>query len=104
MRSLRRQIALVSQDPILFDDTDRQQHSLWQSERTHDQFEDAAKKAFAHDFILVKGGYETKIGDLGFLPVRRRKAANRLASAILRDPSICSWTSFPARSTQCPIG
>jgi ATP-binding cassette, subfamily B, bacterial MsbA len=94
LRSLRRQIALVSQDPILFDDTIGSNIRYGNRNATPEQIEDAAKKAFAHDFILVKGGYETKIGDLGSSLSGGEKQRIALARAILRDPSILILDEF----------
>jgi ATP-binding cassette, subfamily B, bacterial MsbA len=94
LRSLRKQIALVSQDPILFDDTIYNNIAYGNRKATKEQVEDAAKKAFAHDFILAKGGYETKIGDLGTTLSGGEKQRIALARAILRDPSILILDEF----------
>jgi ATP-binding cassette subfamily B protein/subfamily B ATP-binding cassette protein MsbA len=94
LRSLRRQIALVSQDPILFDDTIYNNICYGSRRSTKDQVEDAAKKAFAHDFILAKGGYETRLGDLGSSLSGGEKQRIALARAILRDPSILILDEF----------
>jgi len=94
LRSLRKQIALVSQDPILFDDTISNNIRYGNRKATKEQVEDAAKKAFAHDFILSKGGYETKIGDLGTTLSGGEKQRIALARAILRDPSILILDEF----------
>src|SRR5262245_36902211 len=53
LRSLRKQIALVSQDPILFDDTIASNIRYGNRKASPEQIEDAAKKAFAHDFIAA---------------------------------------------------
>jgi ATP-binding cassette subfamily B protein/subfamily B ATP-binding cassette protein MsbA len=94
LRSLRRQIALVSQDPILFDDTIGSNIRYGNRNATPEQVEDAAKKAFAHDFILAKGGYDTKIGDLGSSLSGGEKQRIALSRAILRDPSILILDEF----------
>jgi ATP-binding cassette, subfamily B, bacterial MsbA len=94
LRSLRRQIALVSQDPILFDDTIYNNICYGSRRASRDQVEDAAKKAFAHDFIVAKGGYDVKIGDLGSSLSGGEKQRIALARAILRDPSILILDEF----------
>jgi len=94
LRSLRKQIALVSQDPILFDDTIYNNILYGSRKATKEQVEEAAKKAFAHDFILAKGGYETKIGDLGTMLSGGEKQRIAFARAILRDPSILILDEF----------
>ena len=94
LRSLRKQIALVSQDPILFDDTIARNIRYGNRKATPQQIEEAAKKAFAHDFILAKGGYETRLGDLGSSLSGGEKQRIALARAILRDPSILILDEF----------
>jgi subfamily B ATP-binding cassette protein MsbA len=94
LRSLRKQIALVSQDPILFDDTIYNNIRYGSRKATPEQVEDAAKKAFAHDFIMVKGGYETRLGDLGMGLSGGEKQRIALARAILRDPTILILDEF----------
>ncbi|WP_020472666.1 ABC transporter ATP-binding protein [Zavarzinella formosa] len=94
LRSLRKQIALVSQDPILFDDTIGRNIKYGNRRATAEQIEAAAKKAFAHDFIMSKGGYDAKIGDLGGALSGGEKQRIALARAILRDPSILVLDEF----------
>jgi ATP-binding cassette subfamily B protein/subfamily B ATP-binding cassette protein MsbA len=94
LRSLRKQIALVSQDPILFDDTILNNIRYGHRTATKEQVEDAAKKAFAHDFIVAKGGYDVKLGDLGSSLSGGEKQRIALARAILRDPSILILDEF----------
>jgi ATP-binding cassette subfamily B protein/subfamily B ATP-binding cassette protein MsbA len=94
LRTLRKQIALVSQDPILFDDTITANIRYGNRNATQEQVENAAKKAFAHDFILSKGGYEVRIGDLGSSLSGGEKQRIALARAILRDPSILILDEF----------
>ena len=94
LRSLRKQIALVSQDPILFDDTIAANIRYGNRNATPEQVEDAAKKASAHDFILTKGGYNVRVGDLGSSLSGGEKQRIVLARAILRDPSILILDEF----------
>ncbi len=94
LRSLRKQIALVSQDPILFDDTIFKNICYGSRKSSKDDVEGAAKKAFAHDFIMLKGGYETKLGDLASSLSGGEKQRIALARAILRDPSILVLDEF----------
>jgi ATP-binding cassette, subfamily B, bacterial MsbA len=94
LRSLRKQLALVSQDPILFDDTIAANIRYGNRNATPEQVEDAAKKASAHDFILAKGGYDVRVGDLGSSLSGGEKQRIVLARAILRDPSILILDEF----------
>ena len=94
LRSLRKQIALVSQDPILFDDTIAANIRYGNRNATPEQVEQAARKASAHDFILAKGGYEVRVGDLGSSLSGGEKQRIVLARAILRDPSILILDEF----------
>jgi ATP-binding cassette subfamily B protein/subfamily B ATP-binding cassette protein MsbA len=94
LRSLRKQIALVSQDPILFDDSIATNIRYGNRNATQEQVEDAARKASAHDFILAKGGYEVRVGDLGSSLSGGEKQRIALARAILRDPSILILDEF----------
>ena len=66
-RSLRSQIGIVSQETFLFNDTVRANITYGQKDATQEQIEEAAKKAFAHRFIVeMPDQYETVIGDRGF--------------------------------------
>ena len=94
LRSLRKQIALVSQDPILFDDTIGRNIKYGFRQASQEQIETAAKQAFAHDFIMAKGGYDAKLGDLGGTLSGGEKQRIALARAILRDPSILILDEF----------
>ena len=94
LRSLRKQIALVSQDPILFDNTIFNNICYGSRKSPKEDVEAAAKKAFAHDFIMLKGGYETKLGDLASSLSGGEKQRIALARAILRDPSILVLDEF----------
>jgi ATP-binding cassette subfamily B protein len=50
---LRRQIALVPQDPVIFADTARANIRFGRPERTDAEVEEAARAAAAHDFLMA---------------------------------------------------
>ena len=66
LKSLRQLIGIVSQDIILFNDTVRANIAYGRKGATEQEIADAAKAAFAHDFILaLPQGYGTVIGERG---------------------------------------
>ncbi|NUP90337.1 MAG: ABC transporter ATP-binding protein [Candidatus Sumerlaeia bacterium] len=66
LRSLRRQIAIVTQESILFDDTVRANIAYGQDDIPLERVIEAAKAANAHQFIVeFPEGYDTVIGDRG---------------------------------------
>lgn len=89
LRSLRSQIGLVTQETILFDETIAKNIAYGQRHATREQVEMAAKRAYAHDFIVkLKDGYETRVGEMGLSLSGGQRQRLCLARAILRDPSI----------------
>jgi ATP-binding cassette subfamily B protein/subfamily B ATP-binding cassette protein MsbA len=90
MRELRSQIGLVTQEPLLFDDTVFNNIRYGTPNATKQQVIDAARKAHAHRFIeeLLEQGYETNVGQLGGRLSGGQRQRISLARAILRDPSI----------------
>lgn len=89
MESLRAQMALVSQDVILFNDTVRANIALGNLAATDTEIEAAAKAAAAHDFIVnLPDQYDTKVGDRGTKLSGGERQRISLARAILRDASI----------------
>jgi ABC-type multidrug transport system fused ATPase/permease subunit len=89
LRSLRRSIAIVTQDPIIFPGTVAENIAYGQPGATREQIEDAAKQAFAHDFILQKPeGYETNLGGLGAQLSGGQKQRINIARAIVRQSPI----------------
>jgi len=86
---LRRNIALVSQDPVLFDDTIYNNLLLGRMDATREEVEQAAKDAFAHDFILSQpNGYDTIVGERGGQLSGGQKQRIALARAFLRNAPI----------------
>ena len=98
LRWLRRQISLVSQEPTLFGTTifGNIQHGLigtqYESEIMEKQqalIESAARMANAHDFIMgLPEGYQTNVGERGFLLSGGQKQRIAIARAIVCDPKI----------------
>jgi len=86
---LRHQIALVSQDVILFDASVGENIALGADGANQAQIEEAAQKAFAHDFITdLPRGYNTRVGERGVLLSGGQKARISLARAFLRNAPI----------------
>src|SRR6267143_70429 len=89
LRSLREQIAVVPQEPILFGDTIRENIRYGRLDATQAEIEDAARAANATEFITrTPKGMETIVGERGVrLSVGQRQLI-AIARAILRDARI----------------
>ena len=84
---LRRQLAHVSQEPTLFNDTIEKNISFGCPGATQKDIEEASKQANAHDFISsFPSGYETSVGEVGTKLSGGQKQRIALARAILRKP------------------
>ena len=89
MASLREQIALVTQEPFLFDDTVRSNIAAGNPAATDAQIEAAAKAAAAHDFILqLPQGYDTVVGEAGLKLSGGQRQRIAIARAFLKDAPI----------------
>lgn len=89
LRSLRQQIGLVTQETILFDDSIFNNIAYGQRQATPAQVEEAARRAYAHEFITrLPHGYQTRIGEMGATLSGGQRQRLCLARAILRDPTI----------------
>lgn len=97
-RTLRRQMALVTQDTILFDDTIAANIAYGRRRATLEEIESAARQAYAHEFIeRLPLGYQTRIGSLGRTLSGGEKQRLALARAILRDPRILILDEFTSQ-------
>jgi ATP-binding cassette, subfamily B, bacterial MsbA len=90
LNSLRNQIGLVSQNVHLFNDTIANNIAYGRiGEYTMEQIEEAAKKAYAYDFIMqCEKGFDTKVGEGGSLLSGGQKQRIAIARALLRNSPI----------------
>ena len=87
---LRNQIGLVSQNVHLFNDTITNNIAYGKiGEYTQEEIEEAAKKAYAYDFIMeFKDGFNTKVGEGGILLSGGQRQRISIARALLRNSPI----------------
>lgn len=89
LKSLRSQIALLTQDPVLFDDSIANNIAYGSEGAGMDRIVDAAKAAAAHDFITaLPRGYETRVGEDGSRLSGGEKQRIAFARAMLRGAPI----------------
>src|SRR6185369_15834627 len=89
LNSLRSQMSIVTQEPILFNDTISSNIKLGKQEASDEEVEHAAKVANAHNFITQKeNGYETNIGDRGSKLSGGERQRVTIARALLKNPPI----------------
>jgi ATP-binding cassette, subfamily B, bacterial MsbA len=87
--SLRDAIGLVTQDPVLFDDTIRANIAYGAKPIDESQVIHAAKAAAAHDFIMsLPKGYDTRVGEAGGLLSGGERQRVAIARAIYKDAPI----------------
>lgn len=91
LESIRNLMGMVTQEPILFNDTIFNNIAFGLSEQkpTLDQVMNAAKVANAHDFIMqLENTYETNIGDRGCKLSGGERQRLTIARAVLKNPPI----------------
>ena len=89
IQSLRGHVALVTQEPFLFDDTIAANIGCGREGATQDQIEAAAKAAAAHEFIAqLPMGYDTRTGQAGLRLSGGQRQRIAIARAMLRDAPI----------------
>ncbi|HLX96180.1 MAG TPA: ABC transporter ATP-binding protein [Verrucomicrobiae bacterium] len=88
-RDLRSQIAVVTQETILFDDTIRRNVELGRPGATNDEIIAAAKHAYASDFIMQRPeGFDAVIGEKGVMLSGGQRQRIAIARAVLRNAPI----------------
>jgi subfamily B ATP-binding cassette protein MsbA len=87
--SLRSQIAIVTQEPILFNDSVRYNIAYGNPDASEQKIIEAAKAAYAYDFIKrMPSGFDTSIGELGGHLSGGQKQRLCIARALLKDAPI----------------
>ncbi len=89
IRSVRHNLAYVSQQPYLFEGSIRDNIRYGRPDATDAEIEEAAKLAFAHDFILAQPqGYETPVGENGMTLSGGQRQRLSIARALVRNAPI----------------
>lgn len=89
LQSVRKLMSIVTQEPILFNDSIANNIALGHPEATQEQIIEAAKIANAHSFITQKeGGYNSNIGDRGTKLSGGERQRLTIARAVLKNPPI----------------
>ncbi|MDC8756317.1 lipid A export permease/ATP-binding protein MsbA [Janthinobacterium fluminis] len=89
LAALRRQIALVSQDVVLFNDTLAANIAYGDPAPSQEKIEAAARAAYAHEFIVRQSqGYQTQVGENGLRLSGGQRQRLAIARAIYKDAPI----------------
>lgn len=89
LSELRKLMGIVSQEPILFNDTIYNNITLGTGGATQEKVEEAARVAHAHNFITNKPeGYQTVVGDRGSKLSGGERQRVTIARAVLKNPPI----------------
>lgn len=89
LKTLRKNIGFVLQEPFLFSTTIKENIRYGNPEASMEEVIDAAKRAQAHDFIMeLPDGYDTMLGERGMGLSGGQKQRISIARAILINPSI----------------
>jgi subfamily B ATP-binding cassette protein MsbA len=89
LKSLRKEIALVSQEIVLFDDTIEANIRYGRIDATKEEVLEASKNAAVHEFAKdLPGGYDTIVGENGVKISGGQKQSISIARAILKNSSI----------------
>jgi ATP-binding cassette subfamily B protein len=89
LRSLRREIGVIAQDPFLFSATVRENLAFGRPEASEEEIVEAARLAQAHEFIeQLPEGYDTIIGERGITLSGGQRQRVAIARAIVVDPRI----------------
>ncbi len=86
---LRREVAVVFEDPFLFSSSIRENIAFGAPDATDEQVRLAARLARAHEFIVaLPDGYDTVVGERGYTLSGGQRQRVALARAVLRDPRV----------------
>jgi subfamily B ATP-binding cassette protein MsbA len=89
IRDLRNLMGIVTQEPVLFNDTIAANIALGKPDASREEIEQAAKIANAHHFIVNKeNGYDTNVGERGSKLSGGEKQRLTIARAVLKNPPI----------------
>ncbi|MBE9078262.1 peptidase domain-containing ABC transporter [Romeria aff. gracilis LEGE 07310] len=87
--SLRRQIGTVLQDTLLFDTTVQENIALTNPDATPEEIVEAAKIAYAHDFIMdLPNGYNSRVGERGAALSGGQRQRIAIARTVLQNPRL----------------
>ncbi|MBE9166120.1 peptidase domain-containing ABC transporter [Pleurocapsales cyanobacterium LEGE 06147] len=87
--SLRRQLGIVPQNPLLFEGTIYENIALNHPEATNEEIIAAAKIAVAHDFIIdLPNGYNTQVGERGSALSGGQRQRIAIARTVLQNPRL----------------
>uniref|UniRef100_A0AAQ4QFA9 ABC transporter domain-containing protein n=1 Tax=Gasterosteus aculeatus aculeatus TaxID=481459 RepID=A0AAQ4QFA9_GASAC len=88
-RFLHKKIALVSQEPVLFSGSIRDNIAYGLAECSLDEIQEAARKANAHDFIMkLEKGYDAEVGEGGGQLSKSQRQQIAIARALVRQPQV----------------
>jgi ATP-binding cassette subfamily B protein len=89
LRSLRRHIGYVSQEPYLFYGTVRENIAYGAGDASDEAVQEAAMVGGAHEFIVdLEDGYDTMVGERGVKLSGGQRQRISIARAVLRDPDV----------------
>ncbi len=89
LAELRRALAWVPQEPVLFSGTIAENIAYGRGDATREQIETAARDAHAHEFVSTFAeGYETRVGERGVKLSGGQRQRIAIARALLADPRV----------------